>query len=184
MVESHSDTVGPSSSGVAFVAVGSNLGPEANIPAALSLLKGFALVTRTSTFYRTAPLARPEQPMFYNGVWELRTTQCPRELKFDVLRRIEAELGREREEDRHAARPIDLDLILYADRVIAEPDLRIPDPEICQRPFIAIPLLELAPDLVLPDTRQRLSSLAVVQSAAGLEALGEFSEHLERLVSQ
>jgi dihydroneopterin aldolase/2-amino-4-hydroxy-6-hydroxymethyldihydropteridine diphosphokinase len=169
---------------VAFVAVGSNVDPEANIAAALGLLKSFATVTRTSTFYRTAPLARPEQPMFYNGVWELRTTQCPRKLKFDVLRRIEADLGRERTEDRHAARSIDLDLILYGDQVVAESDLCIPDPEICRRPFIAIPLLELAPDLVLPDTRQRLSSLEVVQSAAGLEALGEFSEHLERLVKQ
>jgi dihydroneopterin aldolase/2-amino-4-hydroxy-6-hydroxymethyldihydropteridine diphosphokinase len=169
---------------IAFVAVGSNVDPERNIPEALRSLRGLALVTATSTFYRTPPLSRPEQPMFFNGVWELRATRSARQLKFEVLRRIEAELGRERTEDRHAPRPIDLDLILYGDQVIAESDLRVPDPEICQRPFVAIPLLELAPDLVLPDTLERLSSQAVIRSATNLEPLGDFSEHLERLINQ
>jgi len=169
---------------VVFVAVGSNVDPERNIPAALRSLKRFAPVTATSTFFRTPPLSRPEQPMFYNGVWQLHTTRSPRELKFEVLRCIETELGRERTEDRHAPRPIDLDLILYGDRVIGESDLCVPDPEICQRPFIAIPLLELAPHLVLPDTQQRLSSLAVIRTATDLEALRDFSEHLERLITQ
>ena len=145
--------------GPVYLAVGANLDPEENILRALALLREAAPVRRTSTFYRTPALGRPEQGDYLNGIWQVTTELEPRALKFSLLRRIEAELGRVRGTDRYAARPIDLDIALYGDLVLAGEDLQIPDPEIPLRPFLALPLLELDPDLILPDSGESLAAL-------------------------
>jgi 2-amino-4-hydroxy-6-hydroxymethyldihydropteridine diphosphokinase len=162
----------------AYIAVGSNIEPEKNIPEALERLKRYAQIKAISTFYRTLPITRPEQPSFLNGVWQIDTAGKARTLKFEILRRIEAELGRVRTEDRYAARTIDLDIALYGDAVIDEPDLHIPDPDIRRRPFIAVPLLELAPCLVLPDTGEQLSSLTTTRATEHLVPAYDFTESL------
>jgi 2-amino-4-hydroxy-6-hydroxymethyldihydropteridine diphosphokinase len=167
----------------AFVAVGSNIDPQANVPRALALLKTYVSVTAVSTFYRTAAVNRPDQPDFANGVVKIQTTRPPREVKFDVLRRIEDQLGRVRSADKYAARTIDLDLILYGTMVIDKPDLHLPDPSIHTYPFVAIPLLELACDLVLPDTRTPLSNEPVVKTGADMHSMPEFTESLQHLVA-
>lgn len=152
----------PSQPVQAYVAVGSNIDPQGNILAALELLHSQARITGVSTFYRTEPLGSSGQDDFLNGVWGIVTALGPREVKFGVLRQIEDRLGRIRSQDKYGPRTIDLDLVLYGQAVVDEPDLRLPAPDIT-RPFVAIPLLELAPNLVLPDTHQRLSSLACSQ---------------------
>jgi 2-amino-4-hydroxy-6-hydroxymethyldihydropteridine diphosphokinase len=168
----------------AYISVGSNIDPEKNIPEALEKLKKYVRVKAISTFYRTIPIGRPEQPAFLNGVWQIDAEQTARELKFHVLRQIESELGRVRTEDKYAARTIDLDIVLYGDMVINEPDLHIPDPDIRQRPFIAVPLLDLAPRLVLPDTGELLSSLDIVRVTRDLEPVYDFIEILrERIMA-
>jgi 2-amino-4-hydroxy-6-hydroxymethyldihydropteridine diphosphokinase len=178
------DAPGESRSVVAFVAVGSNIDPERNIEMALRRLQQLAVLHATSTFYRTPPLERPEQPMFVNGVCEISSGLSARQLKFQVLRRIEDELARKRTEDRHAPRTIDLDLLLYGDAVIEEAGLRVPDPDICRRAFIAVPLLELAPSLKLPGSLEPLASLPVAQSMKGLVPLVGFTGQLrQRLMS-
>jgi len=134
----------------AYIGVGSNIRPAENIVAALAALRKRVAVTATSTFYRTAPLDGRDEEAYLNGVWRVVTSSPPRALKFDVLRRIEADLQRTRVEDRYAARTIDLDLLLFDDLVVNEEDLQLPDPDICERPFIALPLAELAPDLSIP----------------------------------
>ncbi|MCP4600391.1 MAG: 2-amino-4-hydroxy-6-hydroxymethyldihydropteridine diphosphokinase [Proteobacteria bacterium] len=180
----HSNRLSAKDPIVAFVAVGSNISPERNITEALRALRRLTPVKAISTFYRTPPLKRPNQSKFINGVWKITTTRSPEEMKFDVLRRIEKELGRDRTEDTHAPRSIDLDLILYGDEIVEESDLHIPDPDIRRRPFIAIPLLELAPDLTWPNTDECLSSFPVIRDEAGLEPLDDFSEQLKRLIKQ
>ena len=135
-------------------------------------------VLASSTFYRTAPLGRPEQPPFVNGVWRIQTTIEPRPLKFHVLRGIEAALGRVRTEDRYAPRTIDLDVVLYGDAVVEEPGLVLPDPDVRERPFIALPLLELAPDLVLPDTGEQLSAVCPAQRPPDMQPLCELTQTL------
>lgn len=160
-----------------LVAVGSNIEPERNVPAALDMLSHQARLTGVSTFYRTASLGRPEQPSFLNGVVRIETRLSARALKFDVLRAIERRLGRVRTQDAFAPRPIDLDTALYGHEVIDEPDLRVPDPDIRERPFLAIPLLELEPDLVLSDTGEKLASLVRPEWASTMRpdaALTEF----------
>lgn len=167
----------------AYISVGSNIEPERNIPEALEKLKKYVRVNAISTFYRTIPVGRPEQSAFINGVWQINAEQTARELKFHVLRQIEAELGRVRTEDKYAARTIDLDIALYGDMVIDDPDLRIPDPDIRRRPFIAVPLLELAPRLVLPDTEESLSSLDIVKATGVLEPVYDFTESLRERIT-
>ena len=130
-----------------YIAVGSNLDPQRHIPLALAALRRRIEVVASSTFYWSEALARSGQPRFLNGVWCGHTNLSPRDLKFKVLRQVEHELGRRRSEDKHANRCIDLDLILYDDLVIDEPDLQLPDPEMLTRSFLFIPLFELAPQL-------------------------------------
>ncbi len=143
----------------AFVAVGSNIEPRKHIPKALDLLRTHVRVTSASTFYATPSLGRPELPEYRNGVLKIETFLMPRSLKFNVMRPIEDKLGRVRSGDRYASRTIDLDVILYGEQVVEEEGLLIPDPGIWERPFVAVPLLELAPELVIPGTRETLAEL-------------------------
>ncbi|MDD5628879.1 MAG: 2-amino-4-hydroxy-6-hydroxymethyldihydropteridine diphosphokinase [Elusimicrobia bacterium] len=134
----------------AYISLGSNLSPEANIPKALELLAKKVRLHGLSTFYRTEPVGPAGQPLFVNGVAAVRTELAPRALKFQVLRGIEAELGRRRGPDRYAPRPIDLDILIYGDLAVDEPDLVLPDPDLRTRPFLAAALRELAPGLAPP----------------------------------
>jgi 2-amino-4-hydroxy-6-hydroxymethyldihydropteridine diphosphokinase len=167
----------------AFVAVGSNIDPERHLVAALrALLASGERVLGCSTFYVTRPLERPEQPRFVNGVWRLETGRGVRELKEDVLRRIEERCGRVRTDDPQAARTVDLDLILFGRRVVREAGLSLPDPDIRTRAFVAGPLLELAPDLIMPDTEEALASLPVILRVASLEKHEELTAKLKGMV--
>ena len=168
----------------AFIAVGSNIEPLRNVPAALEMLLEHVRVTAVSTMYRTAPLGRPEQAPFVNGVWRIETALDARELKFTVLRGIEARLGRVRTEDAYAARPIDLDIALFGEAVIDEPDLVVPDPDITLRAFLAVPVVELAPDLRLPGTEGRLADEPMCRDTGGLEALPDLTEQLRERIAR
>ncbi|HEO72289.1 MAG TPA: 2-amino-4-hydroxy-6-hydroxymethyldihydropteridine diphosphokinase [Candidatus Hydrogenedentes bacterium] len=143
----------------AFISIGSNIDPEAHISKALEQIAHRLDLTALSTFYWSEPIGRPEQPRFLNGVAAVRVALTPRELKFGVLRPIEGDLGRIRTEDGYAPRVIDLDILLYGEAVIDEPGLRIPDPDIRSRPFLAAPLLDLAPGLLMPDHGEPLSAI-------------------------
>lgn len=158
-----------------LIAFGSNIAPEVNVPRALDLLAEHVSVTGVSTVYRTEPVGRPEQEPFVNGALMVETDHGPRALKLEVLRGIEERLGRVRTTDRYAARSIDLDIALYADLLIADPDLRLPDPDILERAFLAIPLAELAPEMVLPGTDECLADIASRFSYEGMTALPDFT---------
>ena len=165
-----------------YISVGSNINPEGNIPLALEKLKEFVRVNASSTFYRTKPIGRLDQSFFLNGVWLIETDKTARELKFGILRKIEDELGRVRTKDKYASRTIDLDIEIYGDEVIKEADLVIPDPDIRKRSFIAIPLLELNPSLILPDTGEPISSLDIIREDRDLEAVYIFTENLRERI--
>jgi 2-amino-4-hydroxy-6-hydroxymethyldihydropteridine diphosphokinase len=150
---------------IAYIAVGANIEPERNILAALEMLDAAAPVCAVSTFYRTAPIGRPEQPEYLNGVVAVLHDGSARELKYGILRPIEAALGRVRTADKFAARTIDLDVILHGDTVCDEPELRLPDPDLRTRAFIAAPLLEIAPELRLPGSGERLTAPVLTEPA-------------------
>lgn len=167
----------------AYIAVGSNIEPEANIPRALLHLCDFAPVRALSTFYRTPALNRPDDPDFLNGVCLVHWNASPRALKFNVLRAIERELGRVREHDAYAPRTIDLDLLVFGARIIEEPGLVLPDPDIRERPFLALPLLELDPELVLPGTNEPLAALAAAMDQTAMAPETAFTNALRMRLS-
>jgi len=162
----------------AFVAVGSNIDPEDNIRRAVRLLARRTRIVAVSTFYRSSPVGPPGQPAFVNGVVEIETDLHPLELKRTVLRRLEACMGRVRTEDKYAPRVIDLDLVIYGDRTADTPELTLPDPQIRTRPFLAVPLAELAPDLPLPGDGRAMRELA---AAFGDHEMGPLVDYTREL---
>jgi 2-amino-4-hydroxy-6-hydroxymethyldihydropteridine diphosphokinase len=167
----------------AFVALGSNIEPERNAERAVRSLAARVPIVNLSTFYRTAPLGRPDGPPFVNGVLELSTRRRPRALK-RLLRKIEQDLGRVRTDDPNADRPIDLDLVLYDELVTGSTDLVLPDPDIRTRAFLARPLLELAPDLVLPGARIPIRDIARTLETSELHDLPELTKRLRGLIHE
>ncbi len=145
-----------------YVGVGSNIEPETNVIRSLELLKERVQVTAVSQIFTTAPIGRPNQERYANGVFRIETDLGPRELK-GLFRSIEDSLGRTRTEDRYAPRTIDLDLVLYGERVIREPGLVVPNPDLLTRPFLAAALLQIAPDLVVPGFDKPLAQLVKIE---------------------
>ena len=166
----------------AFIAIGSNIKPQNNIPRALIMLKSYVTIDAISNFYKTGPVGGRKQPDFINGVIKILTDRNPHQLKFEVLRKIEEKLGRMRCKDKFAPRTIDLDVILYGTTVSDEPDLHLPDSSIRNYPFVAVPLLEISPQLILPDTKTPLSDEPVTKLKTDLHLEPEFTERLQRLV--
>ena len=141
---------------IAYVGLGSNLGGrEATLREAvrrLGELDGIE-VAAVSSFRETDPVGKLDQPRFVNGVAALETSLPAREL-LDCLLEVERALGRDRNvEERWGPRTIDLDLLLYGDEAIDVPGLQVPHPRLTERAFVLEPLLELAPELRLPDGR-------------------------------
>jgi 2-amino-4-hydroxy-6-hydroxymethyldihydropteridine diphosphokinase len=128
-----------------FVGLGANLGNRAeNLRLALRYLASLARVEAVSSLYETAPVGNEGQPDFYNAVCRLSTGLSPEAL-LDYLKRIEFEVGR-RPAVRWAPRPIDLDVLLYGERVIETAGLAVPHPRMAERAFVLVPLAEIAPD--------------------------------------
>ncbi|MCL5103657.1 MAG: 2-amino-4-hydroxy-6-hydroxymethyldihydropteridine diphosphokinase [Armatimonadetes bacterium] len=163
---------------IAYIGIGSNIDPEANIAAALRLLGRSVRVIALSTFYRTDPLGPPGSPPFINGAVKIETDIPPRKLKFDVLRKIEDALGRRRTEDKYSPRPIDLDIMVYGDLRVHEPDLNLPDPDILAREFVAHPLFELDPGMILPVEEMALADVVGKLPAGAMQPLTEFTSAL------
>jgi 2-amino-4-hydroxy-6-hydroxymethyldihydropteridine diphosphokinase len=152
----------------AFVALGSNLGDPAqqirSALRALAALPGTRLV-RLSSLYRNPPEGGLAQPEFVNAVAQIETHAAPREL-LDRLLGIERAHGRARDHP-NAPRTLDLDVVLYGDRVVREPGLTIPHPRMLDRAFVLVPLAEIAPDAAVPG-RGRVADLAAKLDASGL----------------
>lgn len=141
----------------AFVALGANLGDAAaTVQRALQALAstpGLRLV-KASSLYRTAPVDAAG-PDFINAVAEVATTLTAPDL-LDTLQAIEVAEGRERPY-RNAPRTLDLDVLLYGDARIDSPLLTVPHPRMYERAFVLVPLAEVAPDCVNPQTLHLLA---------------------------
>lgn len=136
---------------IVFVGLGSNLAdPVAQVSRALDALAGLpqTRVLKKSSLYRSAPMGYLDQPDFINAVAQLETKLAPRAL-LDALLVLEKKCGRTRE-FLNAPRTLDLDVLLYEDLVHHEHGLTIPHPQMHLRSFVLLPLLEIAPDCVIP----------------------------------
>lgn len=138
----------------AFIGLGSNLA-EPSVQLAQAVVRLAALpeteLIAQSPFYRSRPVGPQDQPDFVNGAVWLRTSLSPLAL-LDQLQAIEQAHGRERLEH-WGPRTLDLDILLYGQQSIDCERLTVPHSELQNRDFVLQPLLDLAPDLALPDGR-------------------------------
>lgn len=165
------------------------LGLGANVGDALGTLSAtvFSLddvdgitVDEVSGVYRTAPWPGPEDPRhvpqddYLNVVVRVLTTLEPFAL-LEEIQLLEEAFGRDRStEVRWGPRPLDIDVLLFGDRVIVDPRLEVPHPRLAERGFVLVPLLEVAPGGVLPDGT-RITTL--INHLAPIEGI----EHVMRL---
>jgi 2-amino-4-hydroxy-6-hydroxymethyldihydropteridine diphosphokinase len=132
-----------------FIGMGANLAsnagpPDVTMAAAADRLASLGQVLCRSSLYSTEPVGYAAQPRFVNAVVAIETDLEPRPL-LDGLLRIEQEFGRDRSAGiQNGPRTLDLDILLFGDRVIREPGLEIPHPRIKQREFVMVPLREIA----------------------------------------
>ena len=147
-----------------FIGLGANLPgpdgpPRATLAAALVALERAGLrVVRRSRWYESAPVPMSDQPWYVNGVVEVEADLDPVSL-LALLHQIEAAFGRTRTV-RNEARPLDLDLLAYGDRVLtAEPGPLSPHPRLHERGFVLLPLAELAPDWRHPALGEGIQTL-------------------------
>lgn len=148
---------------IAYLGLGSNLGDRiVNLTSALTALGRMDGITveACSRIYESEPVG-PSQPDYLNGVARVSVTLSPHEL-LAACQAVENSLGRVRDV-RWGPRTIDVDILLYGDAEISEPDLVVPHPLMLERSFVLLPLLELVADLRLPDG----TALSDVPLAAG-----------------
>ena len=188
---------------MAYVGVGSNIQPDQNVVRALESLSGSPEIhlLGISTFYRTAPLPDPSNshnlpdqeskdfdPDFLNRVLEIRTSLSPDDL-LNLFHRTENALGRDRMGGRYAPRTMDLDLLLYGwvsgeDTGVVWEEIGDTDAlvhrDIQTRPFVAFPLFELAPDLLLPPHGTPLRAFTASFGSPGGKAEPELTDSLRK----
>ena len=136
----------------AFIALGSNLEdpPERLMDALAAILIHPSVgLVRWSSIYETKPWGYVDQPDFCDAVCQIETDLAPMEL-LRVMQQLEVELGRAPVEVKWGPRRIDMDLLLYGERVVHEPSLDIPHPLMREREFVLAPLVEIAPELCDP----------------------------------
>jgi 2-amino-4-hydroxy-6-hydroxymethyldihydropteridine diphosphokinase len=147
---------------LAYIALGSNLDDRwANLSAAVRRLRAEPglRVLKVSSFYETQPEnCPPLAGMFLNAAMEIETQLQPESL-LGLLLQIEKQLGRVRTEV-NSPRTIDLDLLLYDNRIVDAPDLRIPHPRMHERAFVLTPLAEIAPHVIHPSSGKTVGQFA------------------------
>jgi 2-amino-4-hydroxy-6-hydroxymethyldihydropteridine diphosphokinase len=156
-----------------YLSLGSNVGQrQKQLHAAIERLRSVGRVVSTSSFYETQPMEVTDQPWFLNCALALETNRPPQHVLEEILA-IERDMGRERTRKK-GPRKIDIDIILFGDRVIDSPPLTIPHPAMHLRRFVLEPLAEIAPEarhpLLKKTVRELLAELSDSQVVLRTEA--------------
>ncbi len=133
-----------------YISLGSNVQPRHNLPHAFEMLRSLGPLQAISTIWETPPVGT-DGPKFLNAVACIKSPLAVGALK-NELRQIEAQMGRVRTADKYAPRPIDLDILIHNDQLI--------DPEIWEQPHLAIPLAEIYPGYLHPQSGERIADTA------------------------
>jgi 2-amino-4-hydroxy-6-hydroxymethyldihydropteridine diphosphokinase len=160
-----------------YLGLGSNVGdPAAHLQAALELLPGHGVeVLAASSTYVTEPVGEVlDQPDFLNAAVRIRTELEPEPL-LDVCKAVEAERGRSFDAPRHSPRPLDVDLLLLGDLELHTERLTLPHREVSSRRFVLAPLLELDPELTLPDGTRLADALAALPEGQRVDRRGRLT---------
>ncbi|OIP38987.1 2-amino-4-hydroxy-6-hydroxymethyldihydropteridine diphosphokinase [Candidatus Desantisbacteria bacterium CG2_30_40_21] len=145
---------------IAYISFGSNIGDRVEyIDTALGIIRAHPFVQQmqVSSYYETEPVGNVDQPKFINGVVKISTTYSCEDLLAFLLR-VECMLGREKTVH-WGPRNIDLDILLYDDACISQPNLQVPHPEMHNRAFVLIPLNEIAPEVKHPISGKTIREL-------------------------
>ncbi|MBT4147621.1 MAG: 2-amino-4-hydroxy-6-hydroxymethyldihydropteridine diphosphokinase [Gammaproteobacteria bacterium] len=137
---------------IAYIGLGSNLAtPEIQINTARNAITALPEVSEVafSSLYRSPPMGPQDQPDYINAVMAI-TTGLPAIQLLRQLQQIELDHGRVRKDERWGARTLDLDILLYGQQMIDQPDLIVPHYGLKERAFVLYPLQEIAPDLEVP----------------------------------
>lgn len=141
-----------------YLGLGSNLGNrQKNLDMALNLLSLRMQLKKVSSIFETDPMGNPNQPRFLNLVCHVDTILEPQEI-LTLGKGIELKLGRSPGEV-NDPRTIDIDILLYGDRVMNTKKLIIPHPRLIERAFVLVPLAEIAPDAVHPVEKKTIREL-------------------------
>lgn len=152
-----------------FIALGSNIGNrEANLRMALRAMTRMARVRAVSSLYESEPDGGADQPVYLNAVCCIETGLEPLSL-LRFLKGLEHEIGRRPTSGSGEPRPIDLDILLFDDRIVERDDLTVPHPRLADRPFVIQPLAEIKPDVELPGTGGTAGVMASKVGEAGLK---------------
>jgi 2-amino-4-hydroxy-6-hydroxymethyldihydropteridine diphosphokinase len=157
-----------------YLGLGSNVGDRAgHLRAGIELLGERGVeVEAVSSGYETEPVGEVlDQPDFLNAAIRIRTELEPEAL-LDVCKQVETERGRQLDAPRHSPRPLDIDLLLLGDLELSTDRLTLPHPEVTTRRFVLEPLLELDPDLKLPDDTRLADALASIGPGQRVKQLG------------
>jgi 2-amino-4-hydroxy-6-hydroxymethyldihydropteridine diphosphokinase len=143
---------------IVHIALGSNLGGRLeNLARARDLMSEFVRITALSSVYETTPWGFLDQPRFLNQVIRGNTPLAPLHL-LNQLKRVERQMGRV-ESVRFGPRIIDLDILLYGERVIDYKRLQVPHPRMLERAFVLVPLAEISPGLIVPGANRTTAEL-------------------------
>lgn len=149
-----------SSINLAYLLIGSNIEPEKNLPEAVKLLARFGRIMEHSSVWQSAAVGFTEQPDFLNATVLLETDLSPKMLRLEAIQKVEEALGRIRTANKNGPRTVDIDIILFNQDVLKLGNRLIPDPELLEQPYIAIPMAEIAPDYVHPEVHKTLKEIA------------------------
>ena len=160
-----------------YLGLGSNEGDRvANLRAAVEELPRHGVqIDAVSSLYETDPVGEiTEQPDFLNAAVRVHTELGPERL-LDVCKAVEVEHGQMFGASRHGPRPLDIDLLLLGDLELRTERLTLPHPEVARRRFVLVPLLELDPDLTLPDGTRLADALAGIGGGQRVERVGSLA---------
>ena len=145
----------------AYLVLGSNINPEENLPAATRALETYGQIIAVSSVWETPPIDGSAQPNYLNAAVLLETRHSAEELCRDVTATIEQSLNRIRDpHNKHAPRTIDIDLALFNREILQIDRRRIPDADLVVRPFMSIPLAEVDPEYVHPESDRTLLEIS------------------------
>ena len=151
-----------------YLALGSNLGDRAtNLKEAIASLTPQMVLKAKSHVYETPPWGYEDQPKFLNQVLMVQTYLEPEQL-LKHIKRLEVALGR-KASFTNGPRLIDIDILFYDDLVLNTPILTIPHPRLQERGFVLLPLMDIAPDLVHPETKKSVGEMVASCNLAGIQ---------------
>ncbi len=155
-----------------YLGLGANMGDrQANLERAVELLGERLRIEKVSSVYETEPVGYEDQPPFLNAVCRVQTDIGPLQL-LTLVKGIEASMGRV-PNFTNGPRPIDVDIMLYDDLVMVDPELTIPHPRMAERAFVLVPLLEIAPSIIHPFSGESVEDMmAKVGGVDGVKKTG------------